>query len=121
MEKFLKFGLVGIINTVITLVIFNILNFIGINYIVANTIGYIGGMVNSYVWNNKWVFKANSKELSTIGKFIIVNLIVMILNNFILILLVEKLGLNTIFAQIIALGITTVINFVGNKLWTFNK
>lgn len=121
MEKFLKFGLVGIINTVITLIVFNVLNIMGVNYIVANSVGYICGMVNSYVWNNKWVFKANSKEISTIGKFIAVNAVVMVINNIILIGLVENMGVNTIIAQVIALVITTVLNFAGNKLWTFNK
>lgn len=120
MEKFIKFGLVGILNTIITIIVFNIFNFIGINYIIANSIGYCAGMINSYVWNNRWVFKANSKEVSTIGKFIIVNIIVLLINNGILILLVNKIGLSTIIAQVVALVITTILNFIGNKLWTFN-
>lgn len=121
MDKFIKFGLVGIINTLITIVVFNILNFIGVNYLLANSIGYIAGMANSYIWNNKWVFKSNSKDISTLGKFIIVNLVVLLINNGILLLLVEKLAVNKIIAQGVALVITTVLNFLGNKLWTFNK
>lgn len=121
MEKFIKFGLVGIVNTAITMIIFNILHFMGVNYIVANSIGYIGGMANSYLWNNKWVFKSESKDVSTVVKFIIVNLIVMGINNVLLILLVNKIGIATVIAQVIALVITTIINFLGNKLWTFNK
>lgn len=121
MEKFIKFGLVGVINTIISIVIFNILNFIGADILVANTIGYICGMLNSYLFNNRWVFKVNSKEISTIGKFIVVNLITMLINNLILMLLVTYISVNATVAQIIALIFTTVINFIGNKFWTFTK
>lgn len=121
MEKFLKFGLVGILNTIITIIIFNVLRVIGMNMIIANSIGYICGMINSYFWNNKWVFKSNSKDMITIGKFIVVNVITMFINNFILILLVQNMGINEVISQGAALVLTIVINFVGNKLWTFNE
>lgn len=121
MEKFIKFGLVGVLNTVITIVVFNILRFVGINMIVANSVGYICGMTNSYLWNNKWVFKSNSKEVGTIIKFIVVNLITMIINNCILILVVQKIGINEVIAQCLALILTTVINFIGSNIWIFKK
>lgn len=121
MEKFLKFGLVGVINTLITMIVFNGLKFIGVNILVANTIGYICGMINSYLWNNRWVFKSNTKDVSTISKFIIVNVVAMLINNGILFVLVNEVGINSTISQALAIVITTVINFVGNKIWTFNK
>ena len=121
MEKFIKFGLVGVLNTVITIIVFNLLRTIGVDMIVANIIGFISGMINSYFWNNRWVFKSNSKDINTICKFVVVNLIVMAINTMILILLAEKIGINEIMAQVMALTITTAINFIGNKFWTFNK
>ncbi|MBU3138236.1 GtrA family protein [Clostridium gasigenes] len=121
MEKFIKFGLVGVLNTAITIGIFNVLRFVGIDIIVANTIGYICGIVNSYFWNNRWVFKSNSKDIATACKFIVVNIGTMFINNCILILLAQKIGINEVIAQGASLGLTTVINFIGNKVWTFNK
>lgn len=121
MEKFIKFGLVGVLNTIITIIVFNILRFTGMNMVIANSIGYICGMINSYFWNNRWVFKSNSKDIVTIVKFIVVNVITMFINNFILILLVQNLGINEVISQGAALVLTIVINFIGNKLWTFNK
>lgn len=121
MEKFIKFGLVGVLNTVITIIVFNILRFIGIDMVVANTMGYICGMANSYLWNNRWVFKSNSKDVGTVIKFIVVNVITMVINNCILILLVQKIGINEVIAQGSALILTTVINFMGSKVWIFRK
>ena len=37
-NKFVKFGLVGVLNTLINWIIFALLNFIGVYYIVANVI-----------------------------------------------------------------------------------
>ena len=40
-NKFVKFGLVGVLNTLINWIIFALLNFIGVYYIVANVIAYV--------------------------------------------------------------------------------
>ena len=61
MEKLLKFGLVGIFNTLITIISFWILLKFGMNYLIANTIAYLIGVANSYYWNKNWVFKPNNK------------------------------------------------------------
>ena len=60
-NKFVKFGLVGVLNTLINWIIFALLNFIGVYYIVANVIAYVIATANSYIWNSKWVFKYNGK------------------------------------------------------------
>ena len=61
-NKFVKFGLVGVLNTLINWIIFALLNFIGVYYIVANVIAYVIATANSYIWNSKWVFKYNGKN-----------------------------------------------------------
>ncbi|MDR4427381.1 GtrA family protein, partial [Bacillus anthracis] len=48
MEKLLKFGLVGIFNTLIPIISFWILLKFGMNYLIANTIAYLIGVANSY-------------------------------------------------------------------------
>ncbi|MGL5648391.1 MAG: GtrA family protein [Clostridium sp.] len=121
MEKLIKFGFVGILNTVINMIVYNILLLCGLNYIFANSIGYGIGMINSYIWNNIWVFKTKSKSVHTIIKFIIVNLIVLGINNGLLYILVKEFDLNKTIAQVLVLVITTLINFVGSKLWTFKE
>ncbi|EJR58604.1 hypothetical protein IIO_04192 [Bacillus cereus VD115] len=120
MEKLLKFGLVGIFNTLITIISFWIFLKFGMNYLVANTIAYLIGVANSYYWNKNWVFKPNNKSTSMFFKFLIVNLIVLAFNTLCLFILVDKLTLNAFIAQIFAIGVGMVINFVLNKIWTFN-
>lgn len=58
--QFIKYGIVGCANTLITLgVIFVCKSFLGVNEYVANLIGYVAGLLNSFFWNRRWVFKSD--------------------------------------------------------------
>ncbi|NUC15822.1 GtrA family protein [Bacillus mycoides] len=121
MEKFLKFGLVGIANTLITIISYVILVKLGMNYLVANTLSYSIGVANSYYWNKNWVFQSNGKDSSIFIKFLTVNLIVFAFNTLSLFILVTKFSINEFIAQIFAIGIGMMINFFLNKMWTFSQ
>jgi len=59
MEKFFKYCIVGAMNTGITMVmIFLCKSMLGFNPYVSNIIGYVCGLINSFLWNKRWVFKS---------------------------------------------------------------
>ena len=56
--QLLKYGVIGVMNTLITFVAFYLFNTkLGVPYGLSNIIGYVLGVVNSFVWNRSWVFK----------------------------------------------------------------
>ena len=56
--QLLKYGVIGVMNTLITLVSFYLLNTrLGVPYGPSNIIGYVLGVINSFLWNRNWVFK----------------------------------------------------------------
>ena len=60
--QLVKYLLVGVMNTIITLaVIFVCKIYLGINPYVSNALGYLAGLINSFMWNRKWVFRSNGK------------------------------------------------------------
>jgi putative flippase GtrA len=120
MKLFLKFGVVGVFNTIITIMSYMLFVSLEMNYIVANIIAYSLGVLNSFYWNRKWVFNVKSNQLNIFWKFIIVNLITLGLNTLSLFILVSSLEINPIFGQVISTGIGMVVNFLLNKKWTFN-
>ncbi len=62
--QLLKYGVIGISNTLITLIVFYIVNTIlGFSYVTANIIGYVLGLANSFIWNRTWVFKTKNNLL----------------------------------------------------------
>lgn len=120
--RFIKFGMVGVINTLVNWIIFFILNALGMYYILANIIAYVLGTVNSYLWNTLWVFKYKDKaSTETTIKFIILNLIGLGLNTGILYVLVDLCNLNKFIGLVITTAIVMIINYIVNKLWVFSK
>lgn len=60
MIQFVKYACVGVLNTLVTLcVIFVCKVLFGVNPLVSNAIGYVAGVVNSFLWNKNWVFKTS--------------------------------------------------------------
>ena len=57
-ERMVKFGLVGVLNSGIDVGLFLLL-FYGLGWplLVANTIGYLAGLANSYLLNSRWTFR----------------------------------------------------------------
>lgn len=119
MIQFLKFGIVGILNTLINIGVYIILVSLGFNYILSNIIGYTFGLLNSFFWNKNWVFKTNRNSKYLFLKFLLINIITLGINTLILFLLVNNLHFNLILSQIVATGIGMVFNFILNKYWTF--
>lgn len=68
--QLLKYGVIGVSNTLITLVVFYVINtLMGLDYAVANTLGYILGLINSFVWNRNWVFRTGGNVWREAGLF----------------------------------------------------
>lgn len=121
MIKLLKFGFIGIINTLITIGSYAFLVYItGLNFLIANIIGYLLGMVNSFIWNKNWVFQVKETHSIYYIKFIIVNLAMLGLNSLGLYFLVTSLHFNKLLSQILVVGCVTIINFFLTKKWTFS-
>lgn len=119
MKTFLKFGLVGVSNTLITILTYMLLVALGVNYILANILAYSLGVLNSYFWNKKWVFTVTSNQSFTFLKFIFVNLITLALNTVCLFILVDYIEIHPFISQIVSTGLGMVVNFLANKKWTF--
>lgn len=116
---FILFSFIGLFNTAIHFFVYTILVFLHVPYLLANIIGYVVGMINSYILNKHYVFgqkKHNSKYLL---KFIMVNTLTLTIHSLLLYYSVSILGFNEIFSQAFVTCISLTINYTGNKLWTF--
>ena len=119
--QFVKFGIVGLSNTFISLGIYYVLIYLGINYIVANTVGFIVSVLNSYYWNSKFVFeKSDNGNVKPLIKTFMSYGTTFVLGTILLFIMVHYLNINKIVAPILNLIITIPINFLLNKFWAFN-
>ncbi len=116
-----KFAIVGVANTLIDYGMFTLLTrFGGVQVYLANVIGYACGMLNSYVFNRAWTFKAQDKFFSpALVKFIVLNLCMLGLSTGLLYLFYDLAGLPELVAKAGATVVTLAVNFVCNRLWVF--
>ena len=122
LSQFLVFCGIGIFNTGVHYLVFLFLfKIIGIWYLASSAIGYICGMMNSYILNRYVTFRLRySPNFTEFMKFIVVNLVSMGLNLAVLALLVNFGNLIPEIAQVISILASLFVNFVGNKVWTFS-
>ena len=92
--------------------------FLGLNYIIANIIGFVVSVLNAYYWNKKYVFK-NSNTPKKLLKVYISYGTTFFLSTFLLYLMVNVFCISEYISPIINLCITIPLNFVLNKLWAF--
>ena len=120
--QFLKFGIVGISNTLITaLTIWLFLKVLHCSDYFANFTGYILGLINSFIWNRKWTFENKSTIKETIFKFLATFAVSYLIQLGNLYLLLHFTQIDPYICQLLSIVTYTFVNFLLNKYYTFKK
>lgn len=125
--QFVKFGIVGVSNTLISTFTYMIcVGGIGLHRQVAYFLGFVISVCNSFYWNNKYVFEGNRKSIGELAyAFVKMTLSYastgLVLGAVLLEVWVQIFHIPEIIAPIVSLFITIPLNFVLNKLWAFKK
>jgi len=122
--QFIKFGIVGLSNTIISYIIYFVLVYIGSHYLIASIIAFIISVLNSFFWNNKYVFKKDEEQKRNIFHSLIKTYISyaftgLILQNLLLFLFIDIVQISKYMAPFFGLVITIPLNFILNKKWAF--
>ncbi len=114
-----RFIFVGILNFFVSYGVYFILLYFNIYYILALLISSVIGIAHSFIWNKKWTFKSKGDVWKESLRFISVYGIAFLINLVILAIFVEKMMFNPKIAQLLALGVVSIISFYGHKYWSF--
>lgn len=123
LKMFAKFSVIGLSGVGVNMAVYVPLLAMGISYMTAAVISFVAAVSNNFIWNLLWTFKGRATDKSLRRKYIsfvgcsVVNFVA---NLAILKALVEQLGVNAMVAQLIAIGVTGVLNFALNYAITFN-
>ena len=143
-----RFLLVGVSNTLVDLVVTRLLQgafgllttAVVLTYYIPKVVGFGCGVLNSYVLNSAWTFRAERhRDAREIGSFLLVNLLTLGLSLLLMYLLRDVFGLaawwsglvgtegfgrlvtGEFFCTLLSTGICLLVNFVGNKPFVFGK
>ena len=117
--QFLKFCVVGLSNTVISLAVYYIILYFGAHYVIASILSFIISVLNAYYWNYKYVFNTKSDILKSLIKTYTSYGFSYVLSTTLLMILVEYYNISELLAPILVLVITVPLNFILNKFWAF--
>jgi putative flippase GtrA len=118
--QFVKFGIVGVSNTLLAFAIYTVLlKVFGVWYLAASAIGFVVGAVNGFLLNRRWTFAGHVGDSLTPVRWGVVQGCGLALNEGLLYLFVDGASIEKLLSQAFATAIVTVITFLVNRAWTF--
>ncbi len=118
--QFLKFGIVGVSNTLLAFAVYTILlKVFGVWYVAASGIGFAVGAVNGFLLNRRWTFREHVGDALTPVRWAVVQSCGLVCNLGLVYLFVDGLGFKKLVGQVPATAIVTVLTFIANRAWTF--
>ena len=121
-KTFMKFGVVGVVNTVLSLIIYYICIAINDDWYLAGTIlGYIISSIVGYFLNKLMVFKRpDIKHSKSLPRYYVVYASALLLNVLLIELWINGLHISSWIAPILTLCFTVPYNFILSRLWVFS-
>jgi putative flippase GtrA len=130
--QFVRFGIVGVLNTLIDVLVLNILlwRFPTHNadlLLIYNSLAYTLGALNSFSLNKYWTFKhKRSTTGGEVVRFAIINMIGILCNDITIWIVARILhpliGSNILWANVSklsAIAVTLLVSYFGMRLWVF--
>ena len=124
-----RFALVGLTNFVVSFTVFYLsFNFMpdAVQRLVpvaaaSNLLAYLAGMVNSFVLNRSWTFRATGNAAMQAVRFTIVNLSSLTLSTLMMFRFVDVLRYPELAVWIPTTIVVMMLNYLGCKHWAFAR
>lgn len=100
--QFIKFGLVGVSNTVVNYLVYIFFIYIGVHYVIANILGFLISVLNAFYWGNRFVFKEDKTKEKRVWWQVLLKTYVsysfgMVINTLLLVLWIDILNIGQYF------------------------
>ncbi|MAE13827.1 hypothetical protein CMO92_04640 [Candidatus Woesearchaeota archaeon] len=122
LKEFIKFCMVGAVGVAInSALFFTAFHILHKKIYVSFAIGYLTAFIFAFYFNMIFTFKIKNKSrfYPLMFKYLGVSIVTLIIGALTLKSMVEVILINVNIAFFLNLGITTVLNFTGNKFYTF--
>ncbi|MCK7593870.1 GtrA family protein [Pseudomarimonas salicorniae] len=118
----LRFGLVGVINTVVGYaVIYAAMLGLGWSAVASNVAGYAVGLCCSFLLNRRFTFASRARMLPEAMRFLFVFAVAWLLNLGVLLASMHWLAVPAVWAQLVAGAFYTCAFFLLSKLFVFRN
>lgn len=118
-RQFLKFGLVGVSNTLVNYLVYVVFVALGVHYVAANVLGFLISVLNAYFWGSRFVFKEDKTKEKRVWWQVLLKTYAsyalgLVLNTVLLILWVDLLNIGRYFGFVGELigGMSGIFSFL---------
>jgi putative flippase GtrA len=121
--QLVRFALVGVSGYVVNLAVFSTcVAIVGLGHRPAAVLAFVVALCNNFAWNRRWTFAAHDGHAGfQMARFCVVSIGAFLFSFGVLEVLVAGVGVPDVPAQAIAIAAATPLNFMGNKLWSFDR
>ena len=114
------YGIIGSFSSGLDFLIYTLLvQFVGLQYLVANCISVIAGISTSFYLNRNYNFKVKDHTKRRFSIFLTVGLCGLVMSNLILYLCIDNLGMDKLISKLLSLVLVVFFQFLVNKYLTF--
>ena len=115
--RFVTVGFTGlIVNTTLLFLLYERLR---LPLLIASPIAVEAAILNNFFWNNRWTFNAPPLALGRLAKFNLVSLGGLAITTSLLFILVEGFGIHYLLANLMAIAVATIWNFLLSFFWAW--
>ena len=116
-KQVIKFGIVGVIATLIDYIILFILTeYVGLYYLISSIISFSISLIFNYILSIIWVFNIKKKQIyKELLLFVILSIVGLIINQIILYFCTDILNCYYMISKMIATVIVMIYNFITRK------
>lgn len=120
--QLVRFAVVGASGYIVNLAVFAVLaEGLDLHHALAAVGAFCVAVANNFYWNRRWTFAESGAVPFQGARFFTVSLVGLAVNLAVLELLVGPAEAPPLLAQAVAVAVATPVNFIGNKLWTFDS
>jgi putative flippase GtrA len=122
-----RFALVGLTNIVVSFTVFYLsfhflpagLQRLAPQAATANVLAWVAGMVNSFILNRSWTFRASGNPAPQALRFAVVNMANLGLSTLLMYRFVDVMRLPELAVWVPTTVLVMILNYLGAKHWAF--
>ncbi|EJG0887387.1 GtrA family protein [Vibrio parahaemolyticus] len=118
--KIVKFGSVGILNTLVSYLVFCVLIYFDVYYLTSSVLSFLVGSAFSYIMNSRYTFSVCA-NVRSFFKFITITAGSLFLSVLLLYIFKSTVGIHVLIAQILVVLIRFPIVYLLIKRMVFNQ
>lgn len=124
-KETISYLIFGVLTTIVDLIIYQTFLWLGVHYLAAQGVAWVGAVAFAFVTNKLFVFESRDLSRAVVLKelisFVGARVVSGVISTALLALLVEGFSLSELLAKLITQVFVVIANYVFSKLFIFRK